>query len=56
MHDAWGGTQYGTYAVNWIYDTRMSVLNIRMWLRGDVPDLGLTDEDTGLLRGWIMIS
>jgi hypothetical protein len=24
--------------------------------RGDVPGLGLTDEDVGLLRGWIVIS
>jgi hypothetical protein len=30
---------------------RMSVLNIRTWLRGDVPGLGLTDEDIGLLKG-----
>jgi hypothetical protein len=26
------------------------------WLRGKVPGLGLTDEDVGLLRGWIVIS
>jgi hypothetical protein len=26
------------------------------WLRGEVPGLGLTDEDVGLLRGWIVIS
>ena len=26
-------------------------LDTRMWLRGDVPGLGLTDEDVGLLRG-----
>jgi hypothetical protein len=24
--------------------------------RGEVPGLGLTDEDVGLLRGWIVIS
>jgi hypothetical protein len=29
----------------------MPVLDIQMWLRGDVPGLGLTDEDVGLLRG-----
>jgi hypothetical protein len=46
-----GGTRYGTYAANLMYDTRMSVLDIRTWPRGDVPDLGLTDEDVGLLRG-----
>jgi hypothetical protein len=38
-----GGTQYVTYAANWAYDTRMP--------RGDVPSLGLTDEDVSLLRG-----
>ena len=26
-------------------------LDTRMWPRGDVPGLGLTDEDVGLLRG-----
>jgi hypothetical protein len=26
------------------------------WLRGDVPGLGLIDEDVDLLRGWIVIS
>jgi hypothetical protein len=26
------------------------------WPRGDVPGLGLTDEDVGLLRGWIVTS
>jgi hypothetical protein len=46
-----GGTQYGTYAVNWMYGTRMPVLNVRTWPRGDVPGLGLTNEDIGLLRG-----
>jgi hypothetical protein len=35
---------------------RMSVLDVRMWPRGDVPDLGLTDEDVGLLKGWIVTS
>jgi hypothetical protein len=28
----------------------MAVLDIWMWPRGDVPSLGLTDEDVGLLR------
>jgi hypothetical protein len=45
-----GGTQYGMYAANWTYDTRMPVLDVRTWPRGDVPDLGLTDEDVDLLR------
>jgi hypothetical protein len=31
---------------------RMPVLDIRTWPRGDVPGLGLTDEDVGLLR-WV---
>jgi hypothetical protein len=26
-------------------------LDTRTWPRGDVPSLGLTDEDVGLLRG-----
>jgi hypothetical protein len=46
-----GGTQYGTYAANWTYDTHMPVLDVQTWPRGDVPGLGLTDEDAGLLRG-----
>jgi hypothetical protein len=29
----------------------MSVLDVRTWPRGDVPGLGLTDEDISLLRG-----
>jgi hypothetical protein len=45
-----GGTRYGTYATNWTYGTHMPVLDIRMWPRGDVPRLGLNDEDIGLLR------
>jgi hypothetical protein len=36
-----GETWYGT----------MPVLDIQTWPRGDVPGLGLTDEDIGLLRG-----
>jgi hypothetical protein len=47
-----GGTRYGTYVANWTYGTRMQVFDIRAWSRGDVPDLGLTDEDVGLLR-WV---
>jgi hypothetical protein len=39
------------YAANLTYDTRMSVLDVRTWLREDVPGLGLTDGDVGLLRG-----
>jgi hypothetical protein len=46
-----GGTRYDTYATNWTYDTHMSVLNVQTWPRGDVPGLGLTDEEVGLLRG-----
>jgi hypothetical protein len=34
----------------------MPVLDVRTWSRGDVPGLGLADEDVGLLRGWIVKS
>jgi hypothetical protein len=34
----------------------MTTLDTQTWLRGEVPGLGLTDEDVGLLRGWIVIS
>jgi hypothetical protein len=30
---------------------RMLVLDVRMWPRGDVLGLGLTDEDVDLLKG-----
>jgi hypothetical protein len=33
-------THYGTYATNWMYGTHMAVLDVQMWLRGDVPGLG----------------
>jgi hypothetical protein len=46
-----GGTQNCTYTANWTYGTRMPVLDIQTWPRGDVSDLGLIDEDVGLLRG-----
>jgi hypothetical protein len=39
------------YAANWTYSTRMPVLDVRTWPRGDVPGLRLTDEDVDLLRG-----
>jgi hypothetical protein len=39
------------YAANWMYGIRMPVLDVRTWPRGDVPGLGLTDKDVGLLRG-----
>jgi hypothetical protein len=34
----------------------MTTLDTQTWLRVEVPGLGLTDEDVGLLRGWIVIS
>jgi hypothetical protein len=34
----------------------MSVLDVRTWSKGDISDLRLTDEDVGLLRGWIVTS
>jgi hypothetical protein len=30
----------------------MPVLDVQTWSRGDVPGLGMTDEDAGLLR-WV---
>jgi hypothetical protein len=51
-----GGTWYGMCATNWTCGTRMSVLDVQTWPRGDVLDLGLTNEDISLLRGWIVTS
>jgi hypothetical protein len=34
----------------------MPTLDIQTWPRDEVPGLGLTDEDVGFLRGWIVIS
>jgi hypothetical protein len=34
----------------------MMTLDAQTWLRGEVPGLGLTDKDVGLLWGWIVIS
>jgi hypothetical protein len=51
-----GGTRYGTYAANWTYGICISVLDVRTLLRGNVPDLELTDEDVGVLRGAIVTS
>jgi hypothetical protein len=39
------------YAANWTYSTRMPVLDVRTWPKGDIPGLGLIDDDVGLLRG-----
>jgi hypothetical protein len=39
------------YAANWTYSTCILVLDILVWLRGNVLDLRLTDEDVCLLRG-----
>jgi hypothetical protein len=47
-----GGTRFDTYAASWTYGTRMPVLDVQTWSRGDVPGLGMTDEDAGLLR-WV---
>jgi hypothetical protein len=46
-----GGTRYRTCAANWMYGTRMLVLGVQTWPRGDIPGLGLTDESVSLLRG-----
>jgi hypothetical protein len=45
-----GGTRHDTYAANWTCGTRMPILDVRTW-----PGLG-TDEDVGLLKGWIVTS
>jgi hypothetical protein len=45
-----GETQYGTYPTNCMYGTLMTVLDVWTWPRGNVPGLGLTDEDVSLLR------
>jgi hypothetical protein len=34
----------------------MTTLNTQTWPKGEVPSLGLTDEDVSLLWGWIVIS
>jgi hypothetical protein len=34
----------------------MTTLDTQTWLRGEVLGFGLTDEDAGLLRGWMVIS
>jgi hypothetical protein len=34
----------------------MTALDTQTWLRGEVPRLGLIDDDVDLLRGWIVIS
>jgi hypothetical protein len=44
----------GPGVVTW--NCHMTTLDTHMWLRGEVPGLGLTDEDVSLLRGWIVIS
>jgi hypothetical protein len=50
------GTWYDVYAANWTYDTYMLVLDVQTWSIGDVPVLGLIDEDVGLLRGGTVTS
>jgi hypothetical protein len=42
--------------LEWSHGMALTTLDAQMWLRGEVPGLGLTDEDVGLLRGWIVIS
>jgi hypothetical protein len=34
-----------------MYGMCMPIQDVRTWPRGDVPGLGLIDEDVGLLRG-----
>jgi hypothetical protein len=40
----------------WSHDMAYHDVDIHTWSRGEVPGLGLTDENVGLLRGWIVIS
>jgi hypothetical protein len=46
-----GGHDMVSMLLTWMYGTCMPVLNIQTWPRGDVPGLGLTNEDVSLLRG-----
>jgi hypothetical protein len=39
------------YAANWMYDTHISLLDIRTWSREDILALGLTDKHVSLLGG-----
>jgi hypothetical protein len=54
-----GGSVYGAWHM-WARSGHMAwhmtTLDTQTWLRGEVPGLGLTDEDVGILRGWIVIS
>jgi hypothetical protein len=44
------------YATNGMYGTHMSVLDIWIWTRGNVPEFGLIDEDVSLQGGGIVTS
>jgi hypothetical protein len=50
---------YGAWRM-WVQSGHMAwhmmTLDTQMWLRWEVPRLGLTDKDVSLLRGWIVIS
>jgi hypothetical protein len=37
--------------LEWSHDMAYDDTDTQTWLRGEVPRLGLTDEDIGLLRG-----
>jgi hypothetical protein len=34
----------------------MTTLDTQTWLKGEIPRLWLTNEDVGLLRGWIILA
>lgn len=44
------------YVTNGMYGTYMSVLDIRIWTRGNVPRFELIDEDVSLQGGGIVTS
>ena len=47
----WGSGIWRMWAWSGHMAWHMTTLDIQTWPRGEVPGLGLTDEDVGLLRG-----
>jgi hypothetical protein len=45
-----GGTRYGTYVANWTVRYEYASTGHTDVAKGDVPGLGLIDDDVGLLR------
>jgi hypothetical protein len=42
---------HGALGPEWSHGMAYETLDIQTWPRGEVPRLGLTDEDVGHLRG-----